>query len=65
MKNRHSQPNLIIPKRCAQCGGLNVPDISWEYGKIVNSYRCVSCGLTGESNSFYDAIKQERVEIRP
>jgi len=41
---------------------LNIPDNSYAYGERVDGFRCVACGLTSESISFYDAIKRETVK---
>lgn len=46
---------------CPKCKALVVPADSFERGKRVDSWRCSKCGLTGESESWFNAQTGETV----
>ena len=44
--------------RCPKCGG----SVEHRMGRRID--RCIMCGLTSESMSFYDAVNCRRVDIK-
>ncbi len=44
--------------RCPKCGG----PVEHRMGRRID--RCIMCGLTSESMSFYDAVNCRRVDIK-
>ena len=49
--------------RCPKCGGP-VEHNQVRLGQLANIDRCIMCGLTSESESYYDAIRCCRVDIK-
>jgi len=49
--------------RCPKCGG-SVEHNQVRLGQLANIDRCIMCGLTSESMSFYDAVNCRRVDIK-
>ena len=48
---------------CPKCGGP-VEHNQVRLGQLANIDRCIMCGLTSESMSFYDAVNCRRVDIK-
>ena len=52
-----------LGERCPKCGG-SVEHNQVRLGQLANIDRCIMCGLTSESMSFYDAVNCRRVDIK-
>jgi len=55
--------DISLGDRCPKCGG-SVEHNQVRLGQLVNIDRCIMCGLTSESMSFYDAVRCCRVDIK-
>ena len=57
MQNRHQkgQPLPKAPRKCPQCGGYITTKPFWTSAGLQSTWGCAICGLTGESQSFYEA----------
>ncbi len=63
MINRHQKPEPKIPQRCPKCHSVTVIDDTYQYGKRVDSWKCIFCGLNGDSDGFVDVINKTTVKI--
>lgn len=63
MKNRHAAPSIARPGKCPKCSGFITTGIAWTVDGMGETWRCVACGLTGESNSYLDTAKKRMVEL--
>ena len=50
--------DISLGDRCPKCGG----SVEHRMGRRID--RCIMCGLTSESMSFYDAVNCRRVDIK-
>ena len=50
--------DISLGDRCPKCGG----PVEHRMGRRID--RCIMCGLTSESESYYDAIRCCRVDIK-
>ena len=50
--------------RCPKCGGPVYHSGGVVLSRSANIDRCIMCGLTSESMSFYDAVNCRRVDIK-
>jgi ribosomal protein L37AE/L43A len=50
--------DISLGDRCPKCGG----PVEHRMGRRID--RCIMCGLTSESISFYDAVRCCRVDIK-
>ena len=50
--------DISLGDRCPKCGG----PVEHRMGRRID--RCIMCGLTSESMSFYDAVNCRRVDIK-
>ena len=50
--------DISLVDRCPKCGG----PVEHRMGRRID--RCIMCGLTSESMSFYDAVNCRRVDIK-
>ena len=55
--------DISLGDRCPKCGG-SVEHNQVRLGQLANIDRCIMCGLTSESMSFYDAVNCRRVDIK-
>ncbi len=55
--------DISLGDRCPKCGG-SVEHGCMQMGRVANIDRCIMCGLTSESMSFYDAVNCRRVDIK-
>lgn len=55
--------DISLGDRCPKCGGP-VEHGCVQMGRVANIDRCIMCGLTSESMSFYDAVNCRRVDIK-
>ena len=62
MRNRNKK-TPDPPNRCPACGGwIRLGGVRFGY-YTKDIWNCMKCGLTSESFSYYDAIKQIRVDM--
>ena len=50
--------DISLGDHCPKCGG----QVEHRMGRRID--RCIMCGLTSESMSFYDAVNCRRVDIK-
>ena len=63
MKHRHAKTSISHPNRCPKCRGY-IGHGGIRFGRAVKDISsCLNCGLSSESDSFYDALNKQRVEI--
>ncbi len=55
--------DISLGDHCPKCGG-SVEHGCVQMGMVANIDRCIMCGLTSESESYYDAIRCCRVDIK-
>ena len=55
--------DISLGDHCPKCGGP-VEHNQVRLGQLANIDRCIMCGLTSESESYYDAIRCCRVDIK-
>jgi hypothetical protein len=55
--------DISLGDHCPKCGGP-VEHGCVQMGRVANIDRCIMCGLTSESMSFYDAVNCRRVNIK-
>ena len=55
--------DISLGDHCPKCGGP-VEHNQVRLGQLANIDRCIMCGLTSESMSFYDAVNCRRVDIK-
>ncbi len=55
--------DISLGDHCPKCGG-SVEHNQVRLGQLANIDRCIMCGLTSESMSFYDAVNCRRVDIK-
>lgn len=65
MKNRHQSPGVTtFPGKCPKCGGYVTADNTYAHATRFDGWRCVSCGLTGESGGFVDIKNKTTVPLK-
>ena len=55
--------DISLGDRCPKCRGP-VEHGCVQMGRVANIDRCIMCGLTSESISYYDAVRCCRVDIK-
>ena len=63
MMDCHAKPLVNIFTRCPKCQSAVTTDPSWLHGRPLDTWRCTMCGLTGDSDRYYDALHRRNVEI--
>ena len=56
--------DISLGDRCPKCGGPVEHSGGVVLSRSANIDRCIMCGLTSESMSFYDAVRCCRVDIK-
>lgn len=56
--------DISLGDRCPKCGGPVDHSGGVVLSRSANIDRCIMCGLTSESMSFYDAVNCRRVDIK-
>jgi rubredoxin len=63
MQNRHAQKTVKPPARCPKCGSMTMLGNSWVHARLIPSWKCPMCGLSGESGGFVDFHRHTTVRM--